>query len=103
MRAMRYIVVVGAVTIGLVAGATLIGSSSAPTAGATTTASLGAVWTQTLGQQALPLAAIFEGTNPFTPVTSSPKLPAGNYTYSVVVNLGKCDSRLDRPVRYAVQ
>ena len=88
MRAMRYVIAVGAATVGLVVGATLIGSSSGPTAGATTTASLGSVWTQTLGQQALPLAAIYEGDNPFTPVTSSPKLPAGNYTYNVVVNLG---------------
>jgi hypothetical protein len=50
------------------------------------------VYTQALGDQNIPLQAINGGTNPFTAVTSTPKLPAGSYTYPQVVDIGSVAS-----------
>lgn len=70
--------------LGLAAGITApaLASSSAPGSPATT--ALARVYTQFSSQKAIPVPG---GPNQFTPVDSSPVLPVGHYTYTVVVDI----------------
>ena len=73
-----------AATVGLAAGMTAPALASSPTSSSPAATALARVYTQSSGQTSIPVPG---GPNQFTPVDSSPVLPVGHYTYTVVVDI----------------
>jgi hypothetical protein len=73
-----------ATAVGLAAGIAAPALASPATPSSTATTSLARVYTQSSGQESIPVPG---GPNQFIPVDSSPVLPVGHYAYTMVIDI----------------